>query len=173
MNVILDNPNINNSSLVMIVLANFSSAFTFFFRCSQPVWATDSGSGLRRSESQQQLPGHSFAVLTGASYPVRQGRYSPTPTVQQGFWLAAGRNWISLSARTGLVLTAYVSESMRGRVGMSAYTEIICPCAIRQARYKKSSPDLLTPPSGGYSPSLSLGTGINAHCMRAAFLVSE
>jgi hypothetical protein len=47
---------------------------------------------------------------------------------------------------------------------MSAYTEIICPCTTRQARYKKYSPDAQTPPSGSYSPSLSLGTGISTYC---------
>jgi hypothetical protein len=45
---------------------------------------------------------------------------------------------------------------------MSAYTEIICPCTTRQAQYQKYSPDALTPPSFSYSPSLSLGTGIEA-----------
>jgi hypothetical protein len=36
---------------------------------------------------------------------------------------------------------------------MNAFTEIICPCTTRQARYKKytGSPDALTPPSGSYS----------------------
>jgi hypothetical protein len=43
---------------------------------------------------------------------------------------------------------------------MSADTEIICPCTTCQTRYKKYGPDALTPPSGGNSPSLSLGTGI-------------
>jgi hypothetical protein len=46
---------------------------------------------------------------------------------------------------------------------MSAYTEIICPCTMRQARYKKYSPDTLMPPSRSYSPPLSLGTSISAH----------
>jgi hypothetical protein len=48
-------------------------------------------------------------------------------------------------------------------VVMSAYTKIICPCTTGQARYNNYSPDTLTPPSGSYSPSLSLGTGISAH----------
>jgi hypothetical protein len=38
--------------------------------------------------------------------------------------------------------------------------------ASRQTRYQKHSPDALTPPSGSYSPSLSLGTGRSAHCLR-------
>jgi hypothetical protein len=45
---------------------------------------------------------------------------------------------------------------------MSAYTKIICPCNTRQAQNYKYSPDSLTPPSGGYSPLLSLGTGISS-----------
>jgi hypothetical protein len=47
---------------------------------------------------------------------------------------------------------------------ISAYTEIICPYTMCHARYKKSSLDALVPPSGSYSPSISLGTGISAHC---------
>jgi hypothetical protein len=45
---------------------------------------------------------------------------------------------------------------------MSAYAEIICPCTTCQTRLKKYSPDALTPPSGSYSPSLSLETGMSA-----------
>jgi hypothetical protein len=48
-----------------------------------------------------------------------------------------------------------------GQYSMSAYTEIICPCTMRQAHCKKYSPDALMPPSGSYSPSLLLGTGID------------
>jgi hypothetical protein len=49
---------------------------------------------------------------------------------------------------------------------MSVYSEFICPCTTRQARYKKYSPDTLTPPSGSkYSTSLSLGMDIDAHCL--------
>jgi hypothetical protein len=44
---------------------------------------------------------------------------------------------------------------------MSAYTEIVCPCTTRQARYKKYRPGALTPPRSSYSPSLSLGTGVD------------
>jgi hypothetical protein len=47
---------------------------------------------------------------------------------------------------------------------MSADTDIICPCTTRPTRYKKYSPDALKPPSSSCSPSLSLGTGISAHC---------
>jgi hypothetical protein len=45
---------------------------------------------------------------------------------------------------------------------MRAYTEIICPYTTHQAQCKI----VLTPPSGSYSPLLSLGTGISAHSSR-------
>jgi hypothetical protein len=47
---------------------------------------------------------------------------------------------------------------------MSAYTEIIFPCKPHPGRYKKSSTDTTAPPSGSYSPLLSLWTGISDHC---------
>jgi hypothetical protein len=46
---------------------------------------------------------------------------------------------------------------------MSEYTKIICPYTMRSARYKKYRPDALTPPSGSYSPSLLLGTGMSTY----------
>jgi hypothetical protein len=55
---------------------------------------------------------------------------------------------------------------------MSAYTEIICPCTTHQAQYKKYSSAALTPPSGSYSPSLKLGTGISAHWLPQSKLYS-
>jgi hypothetical protein len=48
---------------------------------------------------------------------------------------------------------------------LSAFAEIICPCTghVSGSILEIFNPDSLTPPSGGYSPWLSLGIGISAH----------